>query len=157
MSTSWFGWFQSTIQSTGTRIVNWLNEHNIEVQFEYYDGEQRYRRIISGPNRQEEYVPVEGGSFTASLQHMNHNPQDQPFVFFQAAGMTNDLIDQTCAVVDYTPGQDETSCTICMEDFLAGDRVRILPCFHHYHVACIDQWLHEHPQCPVCKFSLVTT
>jgi|LauGreDrversion4_2_1035121.scaffolds.fasta_scaffold418772_2 hypothetical protein len=155
---SWFSWISSTISSTGTRVVNWLNENNIEVQLEYYDGAQRYRRVISGPNRQEEFVPVEGGSFIASLQHMTNTNQNDSPIFFQSTGMTDDLIEETCAVVDYAPGQDSsTSCTICMEDFQPGERVRILPCFHHYHVACIDQWLREHPQCPVCKFSLVTT
>ena len=33
------------------------------------------------------------------------------------------------------------SCSICTEDFVGSDIVRILPCDHIYHRHCIDQWL----------------
>jgi hypothetical protein len=33
------------------------------------------------------------------------------------------------------------SCSICTEDFVGSDNVRILPCDHIYHRHCIDPWL----------------
>ena len=139
MSRPWMSWIQSTVQSAGDRIVNWLNENNIEVQVEYYDGNQRYRRVISGPNRQpalQGFIPV-----------------DSPP---SSAGLTDDQIASFSSVFDYIIGaQEDLSCTICMEEFKEGDRVRILPCFHQYHVGCVDEWLHQHPDCPICKLSLV--
>jgi hypothetical protein len=42
-------------------------------------------------------------------------------------------------------------CTICIEDFCAGDEQRTLPCFHRFHSACVDRWLHQHSTCPICK------
>jgi hypothetical protein len=33
------------------------------------------------------------------------------------------------------------SCSICTEDFLDRENVRILPCAHIYHQRCIDSWL----------------
>ena len=46
-----------------------------------------------------------------------------------------------------SPGQQ---CRVCLRRYVAGDLVRCLPCRHHFHRACIDQWLlHRHPTCPV--------
>mmetsp|Transcript_88392 Transcript_88392/g.249059 ORF Transcript_88392/g.249059 Transcript_88392/m.249059 type:complete len:374 (+) Transcript_88392:84-1205(+) len=47
--------------------------------------------------------------------------------------------------------EEHRSCTICMEDFQAGDQQRTLPCFHRFHVNCIDRWLTRQGECPMCK------
>ena len=39
------------------------------------------------------------------------------------------------------PGHEPASCSICTEDFLDKENVRILPCGHIYHRRCIDPWL----------------
>lgn len=28
------------------------------------------------------------------------------------------------------------------------------PCGHWYHAACLQQWLQEHPSCPMCRTQL---
>ena len=48
------------------------------------------------------------------------------------------------------PDQDNT-CSICMSEFEDGETIRRLPCFHAYHSSCIDQWLKQKAQCPVCR------
>jgi len=50
-------------------------------------------------------------------------------------------------------------CVICLEHFVPGDRLRILPCSHSFHVGCIDRWLSGSSSfadcftsgCPTCK------
>lgn len=44
-----------------------------------------------------------------------------------------------CAVLNarFAPAR----CQICFGDYDDGDQLRMLPCFHDYHVACIDRWL----------------
>merc|ERR1712232_455798 len=50
-------------------------------------------------------------------------------------------------------------CVICMEKFCNGDRLRVLPCCHSFHVGCIDRWLSgshsfidcDTRGCPTCK------
>ncbi len=32
-------------------------------------------------------------------------------------------------------------CSICLEDFVKGEDVRVLPCSHQFHPICIDPWL----------------
>ena len=42
---------------------------------------------------------------------------------------------------------------ICLEDLVAGDALRRLPCTHHFHTACIDEFLTRWGHtCPLCKF-----
>ena len=45
-----------------------------------------------------------------------------------------------------------TTCSICLEDFGKGQRVRELPkCGHVYHAHCVDRWLRMHNACPLCR------
>ncbi|KZV78506.1 hypothetical protein EXIGLDRAFT_690018 [Exidia glandulosa HHB12029] len=46
----------------------------------------------------------------------------------------------------------QTQCAICLGDFERGDRVRILPCRHVFHLEEVDEWLITRKKmCPVCK------
>ena len=42
-------------------------------------------------------------------------------------------------------------CSICLEVLQEGDTMRTLPCFHRFHVCCIDSWLVRKPHCPLCR------
>lgn len=48
-------------------------------------------------------------------------------------------------------GDDDIKCSICQEEYIAGDEVGKLACDHHYHVDCIHQWLRQKNWCPICK------
>ncbi|KAG8681092.1 hypothetical protein FRC09_017759, partial [Ceratobasidium sp. 395] len=43
-------------------------------------------------------------------------------------------------------------CAICLSSFARGDRVRVLPCSHVFHVEEVDGWLlNRRKVCPICK------
>lgn len=51
--------------------------------------------------------------------------------------------------------KDQSSCSICIDDFVDGDILRQLPCDHFFHAKCIDPWLtKKHAVCPLCKLCL---
>ncbi|XP_037676703.1 E3 ubiquitin-protein ligase RLIM-like [Choloepus didactylus] len=42
------------------------------------------------------------------------------------------------------------ACIICITEYTEGNKIRVLPCSHEYHVHCIDHWLSENSTCPIC-------
>lgn len=55
------------------------------------------------------------------------------------------------------PGVANMDCAICLENFVDGETLRLLPCRHVFHVACADKWLakgapgESDRRCPMCK------
>ena len=47
--------------------------------------------------------------------------------------------------------EQNKACNVCLCDYENGDKQRILPCFHEYHTRCIDKWLKNNANCPVCR------
>ena len=48
-----------------------------------------------------------------------------------------------------------TRCIICTEDFEKGEDIRVLPCNHTFHPACVDPWLlGVSGTCPLCRIDL---
>ncbi|GAX80197.1 hypothetical protein CEUSTIGMA_g7635.t1 [Chlamydomonas eustigma] len=48
-------------------------------------------------------------------------------------------------------GELSDVCAVCLNDFVEGEELRLLPCFHAFHTACVDPWLGLHGSCPVCR------
>lgn len=42
-------------------------------------------------------------------------------------------------------------CSICKCDYMNLEKLRTLPCFHSFHMECIDPWLAIKNLCPLCK------
>ncbi|KAL7433872.1 hypothetical protein ACHAXH_005005, partial [Discostella pseudostelligera] len=48
-----------------------------------------------------------------------------------------------------------SSCAVCLEQYQVGETLRTIPCFHTFHASCIDPWLAQRAECPVCKHSAI--
>jgi len=47
--------------------------------------------------------------------------------------------------------KEDASCAICLCDYEISEHIRFLPCHHHFHAGCVDQWLLTNKACPLCK------
>ncbi|KAI1178764.1 hypothetical protein F4777DRAFT_61107 [Nemania sp. FL0916] len=45
----------------------------------------------------------------------------------------------------------DQQCVICMDPYLAGDNLTILPCAHGFHADCVGEWLARKASCPTCR------
>lgn len=60
-------------------------------------------------------------------------------------------------VVEYcssaADGEGDITCAVCLNDFLATDRIRRLgKCGHVFHMECLDKWIeYRSYSCPLCR------
>ena len=89
-----------------------------------------------------------GGAGNRRIEPFRGTPQNVisriPIVTFRDAGDGPKLDDR-----DY-------SCAACLDEFVNGDRLRQLTlCGHQFHTACLDEWLGQHDNCPLCRAPVV--
>lgn len=48
-------------------------------------------------------------------------------------------------------------CIVCLSDVGLGERLAVLErCRHGFHVECVEAWLKDHPNCPLCRTPATT-
>ncbi|XP_068639511.1 RING-H2 finger protein ATL16-like [Aristolochia californica] len=48
-----------------------------------------------------------------------------------------------------------SECAVCLNEFQEDERLRLLPsCSHAFHIDCIDTWLQNNANCPLCRSSI---
>lgn len=50
----------------------------------------------------------------------------------------------------YSISPEDAQCTICLVEYEDGAKIKKLPCDHHFHADCIDEWLRLNKTCPLC-------
>merc|ERR1711924_133616 len=113
---------------------------------EMEDWTEDARRLIPGDNswRQSPF-PDDDWSETES-EEADDPPQ---------LGLSQSLINEhtLTMICDLSSGSGD-ECRICLEPLQAGERLRVLPCFHRYHCACVEEWLSRNRQCHLCKLDV---
>lgn len=46
--------------------------------------------------------------------------------------------------------ENDCKCSICLEMYYEPTKLKILPCRHHFHSTCIDDWFEVEETCPLC-------
>ena len=85
----------------------------------------------------------EGGTYNIHVT----DPEPEP-MFYQESLSENRI------KITTLQNNIEEPCTICLTEFKAGDEVYFLPCIHHFHIACLREWVKKINSCPICKFEL---
>uniref|UniRef100_A0A5F8HCR9 RING-type E3 ubiquitin transferase n=1 Tax=Monodelphis domestica TaxID=13616 RepID=A0A5F8HCR9_MONDO len=73
--------------------------------------------------------------------------------WYCSGGLTNEEIDKfsTKSYENSINGEINKACSICVNTYTQGNKLRQLPCTHEFHVHCIDRWLAENNTCPICR------
>ncbi|KAM4905825.1 E3 ubiquitin-protein ligase RNF6 isoform 1-T1 [Sylvia borin] len=51
----------------------------------------------------------------------------------------------------HTENEWSKTCSVCINEYATGNKLRQLPCTHEFHIHCIDRWLFENSTCPICR------
>mmetsp|Transcript_10919 Transcript_10919/g.19740 ORF Transcript_10919/g.19740 Transcript_10919/m.19740 type:complete len:446 (-) Transcript_10919:387-1724(-) len=54
-------------------------------------------------------------------------------------------------------GSGDHSCVICLSNYVKDEMISTLPCKHHFHQNCINEWLAVDKSCPLCKQDIDVT
>mmetsp|Transcript_47436 Transcript_47436/g.88764 ORF Transcript_47436/g.88764 Transcript_47436/m.88764 type:complete len:283 (+) Transcript_47436:39-887(+) len=57
---------------------------------------------------------------------------------------------------EWSPKDVPAECALCLDEYVPGDCVTRLNCFHVFHTACLDPWLGKNATCPSCKLDLLS-
>ncbi|NXR29442.1 RNF6 ligase, partial [Cinclus mexicanus] len=55
----------------------------------------------------------------------------------------------------HTENERSKTCSVCINEYATGNKLRQLPCTHEFHIHCIDRWLSENSTCPICRQPVV--
>jgi hypothetical protein len=73
--------------------------------------------------------------------------------YFQSCCEINRLLGKSNKIKENDPliVEDDT-CNICCDKYVANQFKRVLPeCCHTFHKKCIDKWLKQKGECPICR------
>ena len=57
-------------------------------------------------------------------------------------------------IFENEPGE-EKECPICYEQYVTNDKIALTACNHHFHIQCIEKWIDQTYNCPVCRSTIL--
>ncbi|XP_050779993.1 E3 ubiquitin-protein ligase ZNRF3 isoform X4 [Gopherus flavomarginatus] len=61
----------------------------------------------------------------------------------------------SCGALDTLSSSSTSDCAICLEKYIDGEELRVIPCTHSFHKKCVDPWLLQHHTCPHCRHNII--
>lgn len=87
------------------------------------------------------------------LRETLNTPSPYKYVIDLSNSNINNIVKHT--MYDSSNNNEQTKCSISLEEFNNGDEIVELPCKHIFKPESIHNWLkNEKAECPVCRFKL---
>uniref|UniRef100_H0Y1T3 RING-type E3 ubiquitin transferase n=1 Tax=Otolemur garnettii TaxID=30611 RepID=H0Y1T3_OTOGA len=143
--------YLSTSSSSPVSISSSSNENSeMNTLFEF----RNERSSLSEPSQQRTSEVTEDDDddddswpFLNLAQFFVLNDDDDGY---EPTGLTKQQIDNL-AVRNFDENDTSKICSVCITEYTEGNKLRVLPCSHEYHVHCIDRWLSDNSTCPICR------
>ena len=133
-----------------------LNQFNIPDEPSYDD--EMINFLLETQNR-DLYVNDFGVCHVDCSSFVRRSPEDYEMLLrlderIQRKTVTSDII-ESLPVMDVDQLRLNDQCSICMENYQLGQKLRRLPCEHLFHSDCIERYLREFStQCPLDNLPL---
>jgi hypothetical protein len=102
---------------------------NREIELEEGGGEHHQQGVAATPVQIGQGEPQAGNIKDGTGHETGIGPDEQTHAHAEGSHAEPQEVDE------------HLGCSICTEDFEKGEDVRVLPCNHKFHPACIDPWL----------------
>lgn len=122
-------------------------------QLSSFDNDQLLARSL----QHEEYELSESAAAAASARIFNRITQQRSIIndrrCFELARLPTISYQRTSGTSASASNADceNSTCSICFEDYEQGEKLRVLACIHRFHDACIARWMRESRLCPLCQ------
>lgn len=151
---------------------------NGEQRFSYNTPQQDNNHQYQQNNTPQGNEPSDVGCVNVSIPNENNQPSDETFPLSDdepiqvsiTSSPRYDITESAITISDLTESEEEQSkdlpilagidvireeieCSICLEQYILSDNLRILPCGHYYHMDCYSKWVCNirDERCPVCQ------
>lgn len=118
-------------------------------------GEQQPGKDVEQNGTQSHEMSPRAADGTTDHQQTTHTSTTEASSGDAIAPTTSET-NQSDTAASATGITDENQgCSICTDDFERGQDIRVLPCNHQFHPACVDPWLLDvSGTCPLCRVDL---
>nr|GEW16944.1 RING-H2 finger protein ATL16 [Tanacetum cinerariifolium] len=87
----------------------------------------------------------------------NHNYHQHHFTSSELPKGLDESVIRLIPILKFQKKQNDSDneCAVCLAEFQDNEKLRMIPnCAHVFHIDCIDIWLQNNPNCPLCRNSI---
>jgi len=145
----------STIRGVYDKNGNYLPSGNYYFEIKNYDDSgftgklANFGKFCFSPKKLVKMMAV-GQSRLADAANLDED--GMPHYVFPTSQINNNIVQPFFQRVNRNVviSQEEPECTICLDKIKNTDK-KVLSCNHIFHKNCVNTWLRETPNCPLCR------